>query len=109
MDEGEDVRTVKKLKKDNTDKEDDDIFRTGAKCLPESDIQDLHLPGINYHTTGVVRTKPGRGDPTASVSCSDKMARWNAVGIQGALLSLLVKQPIFIDFVIVGGMSKTVR
>lgn len=58
-----------------------DIHRTGAKCVPSGE-QDSKLPGIRYHVLGAVRTKPGRGDPTLSVSCSDKMARWIAVGIQ---------------------------
>ena len=93
----EEENAAKKFKTEN------DIHRTGAKCLSSSEIQDPHLPGINYHITGAVRTKPGRGDPTASVSCSDKLARWNAVGIQGALLSFFIPEPIFMGFVIIGG------
>ena len=45
--------------------------------------QDLKLPGAEYHTSlGAVRTKPGRGDPTRSLSCSDKMLKWRALGMQ---------------------------
>ena len=45
--------------------------------------QDLKLPGAGYHTSlGAVRTKPGRGDPTRSLSCSDKMLKWRALGMQ---------------------------
>nr|XP_026496877.1 tRNA-specific adenosine deaminase 1 [Vanessa tameamea] len=78
-----------------------DIHRTGAKCLPNTE-QDPKMPGVNYHLLGQVRTKPGRGDRTLSVSCSDKMARWIHVGIQGALLDILLSEPIFIRYFIFG-------
>jgi hypothetical protein len=47
--------------------------------------------------TGVVRRKPGRGDPTLSVSCSDKVARWTLLGAQGALLSGLLARPLYLE------------
>lgn len=81
----------------------DDIHRTGAKCLPFQSLQDSHLPGADYHVVGALRTKPGRGEPTQSLSCSDKFARWNVVGVQGALLSLLLNEPLYFQSVIVGG------
>ena len=87
-----------------------DIYRTGAKCLSTESVQDEHLPGSKYHVVGVLRTKPGRGDATLSLSCSDKLARWNAVGLQGALLSLLIDKPIYFQSLIIGGecpFSKT--
>lgn len=52
-----------------------DIHRTGAKCVQKEEKQDPRLPGINYHIMGPLRTKPGRGDPTSSLSCSDKIAK----------------------------------
>lgn len=60
----------------------EDIFRTGAKCVPKGE-QDNHAPGAGYHCIGVLRIKPGRGCRTLSLSCSDKMARWNILGCQG--------------------------
>ncbi|PHT48319.1 hypothetical protein CQW23_12527 [Capsicum baccatum] len=50
---------------------------------------------------GTVMRKPGRGNSTLSVSCSDKIARWNVVGVQGALLSYLF-EPIYISSVSIG-------
>lgn len=38
---------------------EEDIFRTGAKCLTTDENQDYKLPGSKYHILGKVRTKPG--------------------------------------------------
>lgn len=71
-----------------------DVYRTGAKCLSKETRQDPHLPGTAYHVIGAVRTKPGRGDRTLSVSCSDKLFRWYSCGIQ--VINRLTKKNIFI-------------
>ncbi|OJA07704.1 hypothetical protein AZE42_01869 [Rhizopogon vesiculosus] len=57
----------------------------------------------NYSLFGVLRTKPGRADSpqTLSMSCSDKIARWNVVGIQGALGSAFF-HPIYLTKIIIG-------
>ncbi|KAJ7781626.1 adenosine deaminase/editase [Mycena metata] len=57
----------------------------------------------NYALWGVLRTKPGRADApsTSSMSCSDKIAAWSFLGIQGALGSRFLC-PVYIDSVIVG-------
>lgn len=73
-----------------------DVHRTGARCTVWGE-QDPHLPGAGYHAVGVLRTKPGRGDPTLSMACSDKMLRWNVLGCQGALLANLLECPIYFD------------
>ena len=79
-----------------------DIYRTGAKCVETENHRDPYLPGVNYHIVGPLRTKPGRGNPTLSLSCSDKMAKWNILGLQGSLLSILIP-PIKMETITVGG------
>ncbi|ELT95084.1 hypothetical protein CAPTEDRAFT_224434, partial [Capitella teleta] len=89
---------AKRLKTD----EPKDIHRTGAKCVPGEEKQDRFEEGEGYHSLGLLRTKPGRGERTLSMSCSDKMAKWNVLGIQGALLSILMSAPVYLTSVIVG-------
>ena len=78
-----------------------DIHRTGAKCVPDG-IQDPLREGEDYHSVGAFRTKPGRGEKTLSMACSDKIAKWNVLGCQGALLMHFLERPIYFDSVIVG-------
>ncbi|WWC72207.1 uncharacterized protein I206_106168 [Kwoniella pini CBS 10737] len=69
---------------------------------------DIHISrGRNGYTAlSTLRTKPGRPDsiPSISMSCSDKIASWSILGIQGGLLSNIF-EPIYLDGIIVGGLD----
>ncbi|XP_070494656.1 tRNA-specific adenosine deaminase 1 [Chironomus tepperi] len=67
---------------------------TGAKLMFDEDVEDPM-----EQTEGKIRIKPGKGDRTMSLSCSDKIARWNLVGIQGCMLSSLI-DPIYVETIV---------
>jgi hypothetical protein len=59
-----------------------------------------------YDNFGAIRTKPGRADstPTISLSCSDKIAGWTVLGLQGALLENLF-DPVYLSGIVIGGVE----
>ena len=59
-----------------------------------------------YENFGAIRTKPGRADstPTISLSCSDKIASWSVLGLQGAMLEDLF-DPVYLSGIVVGGLE----
>lgn len=59
----------------------------GTHALPRACARMLHVMAACHmrsqeQPVGSVRRKPGRGDPTWSMSCSDKLARWCCLGLQ---------------------------
>ena len=67
---------------------------TGAKLLFYEDVED-----VMAQTEGKIRIKPGKGDRTMSLSCSDKIARWNILGIQGCMMTSICG-PIYLSSVV---------
>lgn len=61
---------------------------------------------IDYDSVAVLRTKPGRVDsePTMSMSCSDKIARWSILGLTSALVAPFIAEPIYLTSVIAGDL-----
>jgi hypothetical protein len=74
-----------------------------TESISHSHSQDVLLGHSDFTRVGIVRRKPARRDApsTLSMSCSDKLALWAAIGIQGAFLSKWVS-PIIIDDYVVG-------
>ncbi|EFC49040.1 tRNA-specific adenosine deaminase [Naegleria gruberi] len=68
--------------------------RTGSKIIHNDSC--THEKFGEDQTINLVRLKPGGGSRNQSMSCSDKITKWNVVGIQGSLLSNFF-EPIFVD------------
>lgn len=87
----------------------------GDASIHDDDIKDYRIESKNFCNNqllghfdfskkGIVRRKPSRIDaiPTWSMSCSDKLALWSAIGLQGAALSTFIDDRILINDYIIG-------
>lgn len=72
----------------------------------ENNQKTLQRGRFKFDQLGILRTKPGRLDsePTLCMSCSDKLARWNVLGLQSALLSTVFKNSVYLASIIIGDM-----
>ncbi|BGP24191.1 hypothetical protein JCM10295v2_003099 [Rhodotorula toruloides] len=73
----------------------------------------VHRGRVAYSALSILRTKPGRADspPTTSHSCSDKLALWVLLGMQGGLLSALGGglERVKLTLVVIGGIKAELR
>jgi tRNA-specific adenosine deaminase 1 len=86
------------------------LARNAPSSLERSDTGDIIRGRNNYSLFSVLRTKPARVDavPTLSMSCSDKIARWATLGVQGALLSSLFT-PVYIKTITIAHIEPHLR
>jgi tRNA-specific adenosine deaminase 1 len=75
-------------------------------CNFENITNDAALRGRErLHMIGILRTKPARADcvSTLSMSCSDKICRWNILGLNGAVLSQFI-EACYLSILVIGDL-----
>lgn len=85
-----------------------DLLRKYAIHAPSGSSNGTALSRGRAAGMNALRTKPGRPDspPSISMSCSDKLALWAAIGIQGSMLSAVL-EPVHISSVTVSDGALT--
>ncbi|ELP87936.1 tRNA-specific adenosine deaminase, putative [Entamoeba invadens IP1] len=97
-------------------------IETGAKRLVDGDIKrtvSLWEEDDINSSLGKTRIKPGRGEKSLSMSCSDKILKWNLIGLQGSILSkyytkirpdiILVEGPLNIESLARGINERSIK
>ena len=65
----------------------------------ESEAEECDSGFVYSMGTLPLHLSPGRG---CILSCSDKIAKWNCLGLQGCLLAQFVKSPIYLETITIG-------
>ena len=97
------IAPTKSRKVDGNSSLHDSIVRTGAKSVTSDNLLDGSLRLRAWNQVSVLRTKPGRGPVSLSLSCSDKLMKRQYLGLQGGLLSVFLTDPIRFKTIVIGG------
>lgn len=72
------------------------------RCRLPADPDPYLLPAADGRGHAPPGTAPATSGLGNVMTCSDKLALWNALGLQGALLSLLLPQPVYLRSITIG-------